>query len=114
MATKNPFQDPVLVDEKLNTCIKNLIRGEFERKGKIDFHDMLKYFEDAISKKKIKESKICGFYLTNVILANRLKPEREKFEIIVDLIHQVGLLEDDCCGMGCGECERCSPTRSFQ
>ncbi len=85
----NPFERPEKVDREIDNQVKSIIRQMFERDNKIMFHDMVKYYENAITDKDIPRAKIAGFYCVNVINGNLTMSNKEKETLINDLYQQV-------------------------
>lgn len=82
---KNIFPKPSEISEEVDEEIKELIKSQFKEKGKIDFHDMLKYFDKAVEEKDFKRANISAYYCTNALLGNVNMSGDDKAEIILSL-----------------------------
>jgi hypothetical protein len=84
----NPFRDPDSVNYEINKEIRKIITNIFREKGKIDFFEMLSYYETMVKDKKKEESEICGYYCVNVVNSNKNMTESEKMNLIYGIYRE--------------------------
>lgn len=84
---KNPFPVPSTVDPKVHQDVVSKIKNAIKENKKIEFHDLLKSYENAIITKRLKYSKIIGYYCVNALIKTSKVPEREKKDIIGALFY---------------------------
>lgn len=89
---KNIFPKPSEVCEDTDKEIKDLIRAEIQSKGKIQFYDMLKFFDNAIENKNFKKANIAAYYCTNAVLGNPNMSGDNKAEIILSLRARIEMM----------------------
>ena len=90
---KNIFPKPDSVCERTNQELKHLIRLEFEKNRKIDFHDMLKFFDKAVEEKNFNKASISAYYCTNALLGNSKMSGEDKAEVILSLRARLEILK---------------------
>ena len=91
----NCFQDPETVNSEKNKEVKDLIRQMFQRDGKLEFHDMLKYLETTVEERDLEKAKICAYYCFNVVSSEKSLTEPNKVQIITGIQDEIEKLGNE-------------------
>jgi hypothetical protein len=89
----NSFQDPETVNSEKNREVMDLIRGMFEKNGKLEFHDMLQYLEKTVQERDLEKAKICAYYCFNVISTEKSLLDTQKLQLINGIKDEIEKLE---------------------
>ena len=89
----NPFEEPKKVSVEIDNEVRELIKEMFSEKGKLDFHDMLRYFEGSVKEKDLKRSKIAAYYCTNVVMSQPTLTEAQRNQLILGFKEEINRLE---------------------
>jgi hypothetical protein len=84
---ENPFPEPDKVCPKVHQDVVQKLKAAIKEHKKIEFHDLLQSYENAIENKRVKYSKVIGYYCVNVLLKTNKVPEDEKKEVIGALLY---------------------------
>jgi hypothetical protein len=84
----NPFPDPNVVSESLNTDVKRVISEIFKTKGSIEFYDFVRIIELAIESNEHEKAQILGFYCANCII-NSDNDHQTKQELINGIYREI-------------------------
>ena len=88
----NPFPEPKSVNEEKTKEIMGLIEEQFKVSGKIEFFDMLKFFEMNINNKDVEGAKISAYFCTNALISNKYEKNSDKIQTIREMSQQIGEL----------------------
>lgn len=88
----NPFPEPKSVNEEKTKAIMSLIEEQFNESGKIEFFDMLKFFEMNINNKDVEGAKISAYFCTNALISNKREKNSDKIQTIREMSQQIGEL----------------------
>lgn len=92
---ENPFPNPKDVNEEKMELIKKLIENRFKEKGKIEFHDMMKFFELSIENKDTESALISAYFCTNALISNQYEKYDDKMATIREMSQTIGNMLDD-------------------
>ena len=90
---KNIFPEPDTICKQTNQEIRQLITDQIKNNGKIQFYDMLKFFNKAIDDHNFKKASISAYYCTNALLSNQNMTGDDKAEVILSLRSRIEIMQ---------------------
>jgi anthranilate phosphoribosyltransferase len=89
MSVKNPFPYPDTINPTKNNEIKEIIRQVFQGSGSLQFHDMVKFFEQAIIEKDLEKAKISAYYCSNAVIGQHTITKENTEDIITGMVDEI-------------------------